>query len=113
VRVSVYGNDNYYLGAVDEVIDFLTNKCPGGFPGELVSQDGAGNTRDGPAVQDYLGGRKGILCFSDLKYGAHTELWDGFDIVQQDMNRGWCFNQPQILFWDVGQTDTTLLISRG
>jgi hypothetical protein len=102
VCIQVNGAGSYYLGAVDEVIDFLTNKCPSGFAGEVVNQDDTGNSRDGPAVQSYLQGRQGILCFSDLQFGAHTELWDGHDIVQQDMNRGWCFSQPQILFWDAG-----------
>jgi hypothetical protein len=95
--VTVNGTGYYYFGAVDELIDFLTNKLSGGFAGEVVSQG-----RLGPDIQTYLQGRQGVLAFSDNKYGAHTELWDGHDIVQQDMDRGWCFNQPTVLFWDAG-----------
>jgi hypothetical protein len=100
--LTINGTGYYYFGAVDELEDFLTNQCAGGFAGELVTTDGSGNARSAGDIQQYLQGRQGILAFRDMGAGAHTELWDGHDILQQDIDRGWCFHQPRILFWDAG-----------
>jgi hypothetical protein len=94
--VTINGTGYFYMGAVDEVVDFLNNKCANCFAGEIVSQSANGD------IPGYLQGRRGILCFFDLKYGFHTELWDGHDIVQQDMDRAKCYGQAQVVFWDAG-----------
>ncbi len=56
--------------------------------------------RLGPDIQTYLQGRTGILLFRNTGAGFHTELWNGSDIKQTDMDRGACFGQPRVLFWD-------------
>jgi hypothetical protein len=52
-----------------------------------------------------LNGRTGILVFSNLSYGTHTELWDVDHMHQRDISSG-VFNASKVLFWDVMITAT-------
>ncbi|HEY0419949.1 MAG TPA: hypothetical protein VGC80_10550, partial [Acetobacteraceae bacterium] len=66
-----------------------------------ISKDDNGKRRI--SIDDFkavLQGRTGILVFSDLRYGTHTELWDVDHMHQRDMSPA-LFNSPQVLFWDV------------
>jgi type VI secretion system (T6SS) effector Tae4 (amidase) len=91
----------YYLLAVDEMKWFLEENFG---EGEEISL-GKNNKRvvkisDMMAV---LNGRTGILVFSNLHYGTHTELWNVDHLHQRDMSLA-LFNCPRVLFWDVMQT---------
>jgi hypothetical protein len=46
-----------------------------------------------------LGGDQGILLFRTSGAGMHTELWDGQQIVQRDMDEPALFSQPRVLMW--------------
>jgi len=92
-RIRVNGVDYYYLLAVDELERWLTLVCGAG---ENVRQRTPDDTKT------YLQDRTGILAFRNSGAGFHTELWDGQQIVQRDMNENLCFNQPRVLFWDCG-----------
>ena len=91
------GRMNYLL-AVDEVKWFLEDNYG---MGDEISRGPNGsrltNIRDMTSV---LSGRTGILVFSNLRYGAHTELWDVDHMHQRDISPA-VFNQPQVWFWDV------------
>src|SRR6516225_906199 len=96
-RITINGIDYYYVLAVDELEKYLTQKYEAG---EDVSRDDAGKRRNAQQIKDYLQGRTGILVFRNTGAGHHTELWDGNQIVQRDMNEGACFSQPRVLYWD-------------
>lgn len=98
-RIRVHGQDYYYLLAVDELERWLTLRYGAG---EVVHLDDGGSRRTPQQIKDYLQGRTGILAFRSSGYGFHTELWDGRQIVQRDMNEHACFSQPRVLFWDCG-----------
>ena len=85
-----------YLLAVDEMKWFLENNYG---MGDEISTDG-GRRRSLNDMKAVLNGRTGILVFSDLHYGAHTDLWDVDHIHQRDISEA-VFNQPRVLFWDV------------
>jgi len=89
----------YYLLAVDELAWYLETKYGAG---ENVGRSAAGQTLLPAAIKAGLVGRQGIIVFRDRGYGFHTELWDGRQILQRDMNEHALFTQPQVLFWDVG-----------
>jgi hypothetical protein len=104
-RSNVYLSSNgfFYLGNVSELEYFLANQCAGYFDGEILHDDLSGDNRSAGDMKNYLQGRQGILLFRDHGYGAHTELWDGQDILQKSiMDQPWCWSQPRILFWDAG-----------
>jgi hypothetical protein len=85
-----------YLLAVDEMKWFLENNYG---MGDEISTDG-GRRQSINDMKSALNGRTGILVFSDLHYGAHTDLWDVDHIHQRDISEA-LFNQPRVLFWDV------------
>lgn len=96
-RITTSAGSNNYLLAVDEVKWFLTDNYG---EGEEISHN-EGTRR--PSIADMMGvlnGRTGIIVFSDLRYGAHTELWDVDHMHQRDISPG-VFNSPKVLFWDV------------
>ena len=95
IRIS--GFTYYYLQAVDELERWLTLSYG---PGETVSLDNSGRRRTPQQIKTYLHGRTGILAFRGHGYGYHTELWDGQQIEQRDINEPACFTQPRVLFWD-------------
>ena len=90
------GTRNYVL-AVDEMNWFLERNFG---VGEEISKDDSGRRRTIQEMIDVLNGRTGILVFSDLRYGAHTELWSVDHMHQPDIVRA-VFNAPKVLFWDV------------
>ena len=98
-KIPIDGVDYFYLLAVDELEKWLTLKYTAG---ELVSLDDDGKRRTPQQIKTYLQGRTGILVFRDNGFGFHTELWDGQQIVERDMNEPKCFSQPRVLFWDSG-----------
>ena len=95
----------HYLGAVDELEFYLAGRYG---KGEDIKPYGKGAKNPMTAMKAQIAGRRGILTFRDAGYGAHTELWDGTDIVQNGaplasgaaMNQGYCFGQPRVLFWE-------------
>jgi hypothetical protein len=97
--ITINGVVLYYLLAVDEMEKWLTLRYSNG---ENVSLDPTNRRRTPRQIKEYLQGRTGILVFRDGGYGFHTELWDGAQIVQRDMNEDACFSQPRVLFWDCG-----------
>lgn len=100
-RINTELGTRYYLLAVDEMKWFLENNFG---MGEEISKDGnrRRNTRE---MKDMLNGRTGILVFSDLRYGTHTELWDVDHMHQRDIDER-VFNAAKVLFWDVMITAT-------
>src|SRR2546422_4927905 len=68
----------------------------------VVSLNDDGSHRTPQQIKAYLQGRTGILAFRNAGAGFHTELWNGQQIVQRDMNENVCFSQPRVLFWDCG-----------
>ena len=95
---------NYYLGAVDELEYYLAGRYG---KGEDIKPYAKGAAHPITAMKAHIAGQRGIITFRDAGYGAHTELWDGTDIVQNGaplasgaaMNQSYCFGQPRILFW--------------
>ena len=92
------------LLATDEVEEFLA--IPFGDGQNLQGP----NTK--PAdVKGSIGGVPGILIFRHgLRRGfapkgkfEHTEIWDGSQIVQRDMNEAYLFSCPRVLFWPTNE----------
>jgi hypothetical protein len=50
-------------------------------------------------MKAYLSGDKGILLFRTSGAGLHTELWDGNQILQRDMDEVNLFSQQRVLMW--------------
>jgi hypothetical protein len=97
-RITTDAGTRYYLLAVDEMKWFMEDNFG---MGDEISKDDNGKRRI--SIDDFkavLQGRTGILVFSDLRYGTHTELWDVDHMHQRDMSPA-LFNSPQVLFWDV------------
>jgi hypothetical protein len=95
------GTRNYLL-AVDEIKWFLEDNYG---MGDEISKNDNGSRRSLRDMQNILNGRTGILVFSDLQFGAHTELWDVDHMHQRDISQN-VFQQPKVLFWDVMITAT-------
>ncbi|MGC2660349.1 MAG: T6SS effector amidase Tae4 family protein [Bryobacteraceae bacterium] len=91
-----------YLLAVDEIKWFLEDNY--GMCDEISTNDN-GSRRTIRQMQDVLDGRTGILVFSNLRYGAHTELWDEDHMHQRDISQN-IFHEPKVYFWDVMITAT-------
>jgi hypothetical protein len=49
------------------------------------------------AMKRQLSSVKGILLFREPGAGMHTELWDGKQILQRDMDEPHLFSRPRIL----------------
>jgi Type VI secretion system (T6SS), amidase effector protein 4 len=97
--ITINGAVYYYLLAVDELETWLTLRYGAG---EDVGLDDSNRRRSPQQIKTNLQGRTGILAFRTSGAGFHTELWDGQQIVQRDMNESACFSQPRVLFWDCG-----------
>jgi hypothetical protein len=96
-RITTPTGTRYYLLAVDEMKWFLEQNFG---LGEEISTDDDGNRRNLEDMKAVLNERTGILVFSDLGFGKHTELWDVDHMHQRDMS--WAlFHAPKVLFWDV------------
>ena len=97
--ITVNGNSNYYLLAVDELELWMTQRF--GSAINLCALAGLPKQK-AQAIQqmrEFLAGIKGILVFRDKGFGFHTELWDGSQILQRDMDETNLFSQPRVLFW--------------
>jgi hypothetical protein len=97
--ITVGGTRYFYLLAVDEMDRYLGSKYG---PGEDLAHDAGGHRLLPAVIKANLVGRQGIMVFRDHGAGFHTELWDGRQILQRDMNEPALFTQPRVLFWDVG-----------
>jgi arylsulfatase A-like enzyme len=53
----------------------------------------------GYQMKAYLSGDKGILLFRSAGAGLHTEIWDGNQILQRDMDETNLFSQARVLMW--------------
>lgn len=97
----------YYVSAVDELEQYLSGVYG---RGENIRKDSSGKQRSRAQMQQYLNGKQGILVFRNGGAGFHTELWDQDHILQNGapasngaaMNQDAIFNQPRVLFWNVG-----------
>lgn len=98
---------NFYLLAVDEMYNYF--KRYHGEPTVLrkVAEESAG---DFAQITKPIRGLEGFIIFSDNMQGAHIELWNKINVVQDRgpsiMNAGWMWSQPSIYFWQVGGTRT-------
>jgi hypothetical protein len=104
--IKVDGESNYYLLAVDELEAWLTQKYGAGLNVRALaglpatpSTNPVQRVKDMRVMQSYLGGDQGILLFRTSGAGMHTELWDGQQIVQRDMDEPALFSQPRVLMW--------------
>lgn len=95
---------NRFLGAVDELEYHLAATYGKGFD---IKPFGKGEKHPIAAMKAVIAGRSGILAFRDGGYGAHTELWDGTDILQNGapasngaaLNQSYIFGRDRVLFW--------------
>jgi hypothetical protein len=101
-----FGSSNFYLLAVDELEMWLTQKYGAGLnvralagltraPSSVPTQ----RRKDMEQMKAYLSGDKGILLFRSAGAGLHTELWDGNQILQRDMDETNLFSQSRVLMW--------------
>jgi hypothetical protein len=104
--IKVDGETNYYLLAVDELEAWLTQKYGAGLDVRALaglpatpSTNPVQRVKDMKVMQSYLSGDQGILLFRTSGAGMHTELWDGQQIVQRDMDEPALFSQPRVLMW--------------
>ena len=96
---------NYFLGAVDELEYYLTGRYG---RGEDIKPYATGEKHPITAMKAHIAGKRGILAFRDKGYGAHTELWDGTDIVQNGapashgaaLSQSFIFGRDRVLFWE-------------
>jgi hypothetical protein len=104
--IQVNGISNFYLLAVDELEQWLTQKYGAGLNVRALA--GLPNAPRGNLIQRkkdmeqmkaYLSKDKGILLFRTPGAGLHTELWDGDQILQRDMDEVNLFSQPRVLMW--------------
>src|ERR1700683_1258745 len=97
--ITVNGTTNYYLLAVDELELWMTERYGCGMnlcePADLPRP----KAQAIQGMRDFISGLKGILVFRDGGFGLHTELWDGTQILQRDMDETNLFSQPRVLFW--------------
>lgn len=95
------------LLATDEVEIFLAEHFDEG----QNLQDGRMSAAD---VKGSIGGIPGVLIFRHGLRGRfapagkfeHTEIWDGSQIVQRDMNEKYLFSCPRVLFWPTNDVDS-------
>lgn len=99
------GSGVYYLLAVDEMFEYFKR-----YHGEptILRKDQAGTAGDFSQISKPIRGLEGFIIFSDNRVGAHIELWNKINVVQDRgssiMNAGWMWSQPSIYFWQVGKT---------
>lgn len=96
--ITVNGVSRYYIRAVDELEAWLTFKHGAGL--DVRSFAGLPKTsNDMAAMKRQLSMVKGILLFRESGAGLHTELWDGKQILQRDMDEPHLFSRPRVLVW--------------
>lgn len=94
------GNGWRALLATDEVEEFLAERFDDG-------QNLQGANMIAADVKGSIGGIPGVLIFRHGLRGRfppagkfeHTEIWDGTQILQRDMNENYLFKCPRVLFW--------------
>ncbi|MEO8870105.1 MAG: T6SS effector amidase Tae4 family protein [Granulicella sp.] len=94
----------FYLLATDELEDSLQTLF--GEP-ETINID-LNKTRSAGEIKKYIKDRPGILIFRHAKLRVvppqgkfeHTEIWDGTQILQRDMDELAIFSSPRVLMWD-------------
>jgi hypothetical protein len=95
----------YYLLELDEMINYFKK-----YHGEPTVLRKVSNATPGDFSQlsKPIRGLEGIIIFSDNMVGAHIELWNKINVVQDRgpsiMNASWMWSQPSIYFWQVGET---------
>lgn len=100
----INGKDCSYLPATDELEDFLQTAY--GEP-ETINRD-LSKTRSMDEIKGYIKDRPGLLIFryEKLRVPApsgqfeHTEIWNGTQILQRDMDERFLFARPRVLMWD-------------
>ncbi len=97
-RITTDAGTFNYLLAVDEMKWFLEDNF--GVGDEISKDDQGRRITSIHDMKDVLNGRTGILVFSNLHLGTHTELWDVDHMHQRDISSA-LFNSPKVLFWDV------------
>jgi hypothetical protein len=104
--IQVNGVSNFYLLAVDELEQWLTQKYGAGINARSLagltttpSSNLTQRRKDMEKMKTYLNGSTGILLFRTAGAGLHTELWDGTQILQRDMDETNLFSQPRVLMW--------------
>ena len=96
--ITVAGVPRNYIRAVDELEAWLTFKYGAGL--DVRGFAGLPKTsNDMAAMKLQLSSVKGILLFRESGAGMHTELWDGKQILQRDMDEPHLFSRPRILVW--------------
>lgn len=96
---------NFYLGSVDELEYYLSGRYG---TGEDIKPYAKGAKNPITAMKAHIAGKHGILAFRDTGLGAHTELWDGSDIIQNGapaahgaaLSQGFIFGRNRVLFWE-------------
>jgi hypothetical protein len=104
-KLTIDGIDYYYILATDELEQFLISSC--GDDGESINMD-LDNTRSINEIKTYISNRPGLLLFRYSNIGVcaptgqfeHTELWNGTNILQRDMNEPFLFGRPRVQMWD-------------
>ncbi|HEY0263016.1 MAG TPA: T6SS effector amidase Tae4 family protein [Granulicella sp.] len=104
-KLKVNGRVCNYLLATDELEEFLQSAY--GEP-ETINRDFSNKTRSVAEIKAYIKDRPGILIFrqADLRVVPpkgkfeHTEIWNGTQTLQRDMNEDYLFGCPRVLMWD-------------
>jgi hypothetical protein len=104
-QMTINGNDYFCILATDELEKFLYDLT--GDDGESINKD-LGSTRSMDDIKTYIANRPGLLIFRYSNFCVpgppgqfeHTELWDGTQILQRDMNEAFLFARPRVLMWD-------------
>lgn len=97
--IRVEGVSRNYILAVDELEAWLTFKYGAGLDVRAFAGLPSTST-DMAAMKRQLSTVKGILLFREPPgAGLHTELWDGRQILQRDMDEAHLFSRPRVLVW--------------
>ncbi len=99
------GSGFYYLLAVDEMFNYF--KKYHGDP-TILRDVPVASAGDFSQISKRIRRLEGIVLFRDNGVGAHIELWNKTNVVQDRgpsiMNASWMWSQPHIYFWQVGKT---------
>ena len=97
--IRVDGVSRNYILAVDELEAWLTFKYGAGLDVRGFAGLPSGSN-DVAAMKRQLALVKGILLFREPPgAGLHTELWDGKQTLQRDMDQTHLFTRPRVLVW--------------
>lgn len=96
-REKINGTLYYFLLAVDEVENYLTDRYG---PGEALHKDANGKQRTPQDIKKYIDGRPGLLVMIGIPKRDHTEFWTGTSFVQPGMAVDTLLSMPRVVFWD-------------